>query len=126
MRIIFFYILLFPTLGIIYGKEQQNAIAKGAILVLGHPVASSYQHIDFPRKNILIKRRGIANYKMLVDQKLIVDRLTIAADGTTEAVLKRKNGRNFFRFFPNVTANLEKALASRELILIGTTNRQKI
>lgn len=100
-------------------QEKENIVAEGDILVLGKAHNSDYSHIDFPKKNIIIKRGSIANFNALVGTRLVVQSFERDKDGMTKAVLKRKDGLNFFRFFPRVRANIEKAIQSGELKTIN-------
>lgn len=92
-----------------------KAIEKGTILTLGASSASGYKHIDSPRKNTIIKRGAIANFNTLEGRKFTITEVR-SNNATTEIVIKRKDGLNFFRFFPSVKVNLEKALIEKELI----------
>ncbi len=114
MRNLVFYVA-FIAAGLLQAQEQKDTIVKGDILILSQPLGSSYFHIEFPKKNIIIKRGAIANFNNLIGQKLVVDQIILFEDGTTEAILKRKDGKNFFRFFPKVKSNLDKAVATGEL-----------
>lgn len=106
---IFFSIVLMAK------SNNLSAVQKGTVLTLGACSASGYMHIDFPRKNTIIKRGAIANFNSLEGRKVIVTEIR-SKDDTTEIVIKRKDGLNFFRFFPTATANLEKAIIKNELI----------
>lgn len=97
------------------GQENMTGIEKGDVMKLGPVSAAGYQHIDFPRKNIIIKRGAIANFNSLVGEKVIVQNMEKDRSGTYIATLTRKDGLNFFRFFPEVKANISKALESGEL-----------
>ena len=101
---------------LLQGQAIDN-IAEGDVLVLGEPSGSAYVAIDFPRRNIIIKRGAIADFKALIGKKLIVLRIENEKNGNKIAVLKRKDGQNFFRFFPEVKANLSQALNARELTI---------
>lgn len=102
------------SIGMLQAQENTSIIEKGAVLTLGNVTASSYQHIDFPRKNIIIKRGAIADFNNLEGRKVIVEEV-VSANGQTKVTLKRKDGRNFFRFWPTVTSDIEMALAKGEL-----------
>ncbi len=90
-------------------------IAKGDILILNEPTSATFSHINFPPKNIIIKRGAIPNFKTLLGKRLIVEGISTNKKGRTIATLKRVDGLKFFRFFPRVTADMEKALESGEL-----------
>lgn len=115
MRTIFIAIFLFCSINTVIGQENNSNISQGTIYRLSEPAGHTYKHIDFPRRNIIIKRGAIANYNSLVGMELVVKELIKDTNGSTTAILVRKDGRPFFRFFPTVEANLEKALAIGEL-----------
>lgn len=101
--------------GMLQAQDNANIVTEGDILVLGEAKGSDYRHIDFPKKNIIIKRGAIANFKTLIGKYLVVHSIETDDLGNTEAVLRRKDGINFFRFFPKVRANIEQAINSDEL-----------
>jgi len=105
--------------GMLNAQDKENIVAEGDIIVLGKPNGSDYRHIDFPRKNIIVKRGAIANFNALIGKRLVVQSLEIDKDGVTEAVLTRKDGMNFFRFFPKVRADIEQAIETGELQTIN-------
>ena len=113
------------SIGLLHAQESTEMIQKGAILTLGPPSASGYQHIDFPRKNFIIKRGAIANFNNLEGKKVVVENVR-SKNGITEVVLKRKDGRNFFRFWSSVEADFEKALAKGELFLPKSKKKESI
>ncbi len=95
--------------------QQQVAVQEGAIFTIGNPSSAKYRHINFPRKNFIIKRGGIANMKALKGKKVEVVRYAYTSDGRTEVTLKPLDGGKFFRHFPTVKAHLEDALRLGEL-----------
>ncbi|MDH3323099.1 MAG: hypothetical protein OEM04_08925 [Flavobacteriaceae bacterium] len=106
------------TMQMLYAQETSQVLSEGDIIIMGSPIGSEYQHLDFPRKNTIIKRGAIANFNNLVGEQLVVESISVNKNRITEAVLKRKNGLNFFRFYPSVTADIEKALAAGEISII--------
>ena len=110
-------VILAFLLSIAIMQSQQNdpLVAEGDVLTLSQPSGSDYQHIDFPKKNIIIKRGAIPNFNGLIGEKLIVEEIETDKSGKTIAVLRRKDGRNFFRFYPRVKADIAKALANGEV-----------
>jgi hypothetical protein len=107
--------MLLASIAMLRSQEKVHKVSRGDILTVGSPSGSTYQHIDFPRKNIIIKRGAIADFNNLLEIKVIVEHMAANKDGSTEVVLKRKDGHNFFRFYPFITANLDKALEKAEL-----------
>lgn len=95
--------------------KQQVPVQEGAIFTIGNPSSAKYKHINFPRKNFIIKRGGIADMKTLKGKKVEVVRYAYTSDGRTEVTLKPLDGGKFFRKFPTVKAHLEDALQLGEL-----------
>ncbi|MGB5437128.1 MAG: hypothetical protein WBM98_14630 [Maribacter sp.] len=113
------------SIGMLHAQDNSSVIEKGTVLTLGNVTASSYQHIDFPRKNIIIKRGAIADFNNLEGRKVFVEEI-VTANGKTKVTLKRKDGRNFFRFWPTVTSDIEMALAKGELKMPNTKREDSI
>lgn len=102
-----------------HAQESTQILVEGDIVTLGEPQGSDYQHIDFPRKNFIIKHGAIANFNALVGKKLVVEGIEMNKNGTPEAVLRRKDGLKFFRFYPTVTADVQGALVDGELKIVS-------
>ena len=113
------------SIGMLQAQENPDIIEKGTVLTLGKVAASSYQHIDFPRKNIIIKRGAIANFNNLEGRKVVVEEVS-SLNGKTTVILKRKDGRNFFRFWPTVSSDIEMALLKGELKILETKRDDSI
>ncbi len=111
---IFFTAFLFSVF-ILQGQATDYNITEGDTLMLGEPTESTYTTIDFPRRNIIIKRGAIPNFKALIDKRILVAQLKTDKKGRMNVTLKRIDGLNFFRFFPKVKADLSKAIDSGEL-----------
>ena len=100
-------------------QHQEDTQTVGAELTIKSPSSSAYKHLYFPRKNIIIKRGGIANFKSVVGTKVVISKILKKDNGVTEVVLKRADGRKFFNYLPNIKANLDQALAMGELAPYG-------
>ncbi|MGB5553978.1 MAG: hypothetical protein WBM83_04905 [Flavobacteriaceae bacterium] len=105
------------SIGLLPAQENNNLIKTGTTYVLGDVSASGYEHIDLPRKNFIIKRGALANYNALEGIKVIAEEVATKT-GKTEVVLRRKDGRHFFRFWPTLPTDIDKALAKGELMLV--------
>ena len=112
--VIFIVSMCFTTL---MSQVNSNDVKIGTELTLGPVSASGYEHIHLPRKNFIIKRGAIANYNNLEGRTVVVADI-ITTDGKTEFILKRKDGLNFFRFWPSLNSDAEKALAIGELRIL--------
>lgn len=104
------------SIGMLQAQENLDSIEKGTVLTLGTATPSGYTYIDFPNNNIIIKRGAIAHFNQLEGRKVVVEEV-LSKNGKTEVTLRPKDGRNFFRFWPTITAHLEKAMEKGELKL---------
>lgn len=117
MRKAYLFMVLLAAVPMLNAQENTQVPNTGDVFILGSPSGSSYDNIDFPRKNIIIKRGAIPNFKALIGKKLIVTHIETDKNGDAQAVLKRKDGLNFFRFYPTVRAEVSQALQNGELLL---------
>lgn len=115
MKALLLVLFLFSNFNYVLGQENDIIISKGTTYTLSGPEGHTYNHIDFPRRNIIIKRGAIADYNSLIGLEIVIKDLKKEKNGSTKVILERKDGRPFFRFFPTVEANLEKAIAVGEL-----------
>ncbi|NHF58697.1 hypothetical protein FK220_005060 [Flavobacteriaceae bacterium TP-CH-4] len=123
MKKSFFVAVFLAVSFLVNAQEKETMIQPGTTFTLAAVDGDNYRHIKFPRKNIIIKRGAIANFNELIGEQLVVSEVKSGAENTY-VVLKRKNGKPFFRFFPTVDANLEKALERGELRAAEPTKNQ--
>lgn len=97
--------------------QDSPALDVGETAVLGSPEYSSYSHIDFPPAREIIKRTAIPNFKALNGVSVTVVSEHSDNEGHNWVELKRTDGKKFFRHYRTVWANLDKAVASGELLL---------
>ncbi len=95
------------------GSPQEVEV--GDMLEIGRPLAPVYKHIDFPRPNFIIKRGGIANYKRVEGNKVVVTSVKEKKDGSLQIKIKRADGKRFFGSHTIVSADLKDALQTGEL-----------
>ncbi|MGB5227209.1 MAG: hypothetical protein WBN55_03035 [Eudoraea sp.] len=115
-----FFALLFAVVSIGLNAKDDKYIAPqdvqvGDILKIGYPDAPRYKHINFPRPNFIIKRGGIANYKGLPGNKVVVTSVEEKMDGTLVVKIKKVDGGRFFGSHWEVSADLQSALETGEL-----------
>lgn len=107
------------TLSTLHSKPvktvQNDEVVVGTVLQIGEPVSPHYSHIHFPKANFIIKSGGLADFKNLEGNLVVVTEIREKENGETEITFKRKNGQKFFRNYETVRANLSKALESGEL-----------
>ena len=96
-------------------NQEPANVKVGDVFEIGKPEANSYKHIDFPRANFIIKRGGIANYKRVEGNRVVVTSIKEKKDGTTQVKIKRKDGGRFFGSHTVVAADFKDAVKSGEL-----------
>lgn len=114
-----YVVIVLFSFGALQAQQETSPIvtdiAVGDVLQIGEPVVMQYKHIDFPRANFIIKRNGIADFKTVKGNHVVVTAISENAKGETKVTLKRKNGTKFFRSYETVEANLAGALNEGEL-----------
>ena len=88
----------------------------GDIFVLGKKEGAQYEHLLLPRKNIIIKRGGIADLKQIAGLEVEVTAFSYDAKGNALVSLQRTDGAKFFRSFREIKARYEPAVEEGELI----------
>ncbi len=105
-----------------YAQDNLNVVPAnvevGDIFEIGRPETNSFRHIKFPKANFIIKKGGIANYKRVEGQKVVVTSIKEKKDGTTEIKIKRRDGGRFFGSHSVVAADFDKAVDSGELTVL--------
>ena len=94
----------------------ENGVEVGDVFEIGRLDAPHYKHINFPKKNFIIKRGGVANYSSVEGMKVVVTEIKKKKDDVLQVKIKRANGGRFFGSHSVVTVNLEPALESGELL----------
>ncbi len=123
-QIIFLLAIMFSVLNVTAQENYVDFVQIGDQLTLAEPSGSSYQHIDVPRKNFIIKRGGIANMATLVNSVVTVTE--ISNDTNPIVTFKRTNGKKFFRVYRTMTADLNGAIASGELKIPSSSKAESI
>lgn len=95
----------------------QNEPKVGDILIIKKNKGETYNYIDFPRLNFLVKRGSLASYKSVYNLEVVVTEVLENKYGRIDVKLERVDGKKFFKHKKWVTANYEKALSSGELNL---------
>lgn len=113
-------VAVFMFLGVGLAAQQQNEeqdtdVTVGTVLTIGKPADWEYRHIQFPRRNMIIKRGGIATMKSVQGEAVLVTGIKKNRKGVVLVTLKRADGRKFFNTFSTVKATLHNALAAKEL-----------
>lgn len=98
-------------------KTNTSKVQIGDVLEIGTSKRMDYKHINFPRANFIIKRGGLANYKGLKGDRVVVTAIETNKDGSTKIKIKRKDGGRFFGSHTVVSADINNALAAGELLM---------
>lgn len=115
--------LFFTTLA----QEKYDDLVKvGDELIIGKPSKADYQFIDIPRKNFIIKRGGIAKISSLLNNKVIVTKMTFDKNSNAIVVLKKSNGAKFFNAYRTLKADLNGAISNGELRFKDSSSTGKI
>ena len=114
MKNLFLVALFFGCFSITFAQNEPKV---GDALTIKEPSSQLYNHIDFPRLNILVKRGSLPNYKSVYNNDVVVEEVITKKDGSVDVVLKKKDGSKFFGFLPKVKANYSKALAANEIVV---------
>lgn len=96
--------------------EVSNSINVGDVYEIGRPAANQYKHIDFPRPNFIIKAGGIANYKKVEGNSVVITSVKEQKNGVIKIKMKRTDGTRFFGTHKSVTADYTEAISSGELL----------
>lgn len=88
----------------------------GDIFVLGKKEGAQYEHLVLPKKNIIIKRGGIADMKQIAGLEVEVTAFSYDSSGNALISLRRTDGGAFFRAFREIKARHEPAVQEGELI----------
>jgi hypothetical protein len=113
------YLLCF-VYGVSFATTQPNINFKnndpkvGDVLKIKQPKTVSFKHIDFPRLNFIVKRGGLANYKSVYDELVVVKKVT-DNNGNIHVTLERKNGKKFFGYLKQVNANYTASIEAGEI-----------
>ena len=98
-------------------KCETPQLKAGDVLTIASPSHATYEHINLPRANFIIKRGGIANYKSLINKKIEVTEVETTDDCVTKVDVKLADGKKFFNSHSIVSINLKEALAAGEVTL---------
>ena len=115
-KLIITSLMFLGTLGL-SAQNTKATVEKGDVFEIANLSGQEFKHINFPKKNFIIKRGGIANDKFVYGEKVVVTKVTTAKDGSTQIRIKPTDGGRFYNAIPNVTVEFEEAINSGELKL---------
>ena len=115
MKKILFLFLLVSSITYANNTPKLNDPKVGDLLIINTPTNHSFNHVDFPNLNVIVKRGGLANYKNVYGLKVIIKEVIVSDNGDKKVVLERHDNKKFFNFLKNVKADYNKALNAGEL-----------
>ena len=120
-KLIPFYGLLIFGFLVLNGNAQSLSSPSDSVEVYKISTTSNgnYEHIHFPRKNIIIKKGGVPNYKKVAGQKVKVKSIKEKKDGTRVGTLELVSGKRFFGSHKYIDVNLDEAIKNQELIEVN-------
>ena len=114
MRSRILWTLLFGLLvSAMYAQESQ--IEVGATFIIEDVENNKYKHIDFPKTNFIIKKGGVANYKKIKGQEVVVTSIKEHKDGRLVATIKLASEKFFFNSHKYLKVDINEAIAENEL-----------
>ena len=117
MRNFVFISILMAFLPLQSALAQEPQVKEGMVLKLVKP-EGDFVHLQVPKKNFIIKQGGLANMHSLNGNHVVVEKVQQLGD-QHKVVLRRKDGRKFFRVYPTLTAHWPEALEAGELRLLN-------
>jgi len=111
-------VLAFFVSVFMYGQTSTSNFNKGDIFQIGTADYDNYKHINFPRANFIIKKGGIANYKNIKGQKVVVTSVKEKSNGKKVATIKLVDSRRFFNSHKYITVDIDEALKTKELLTV--------
>ncbi|MCM5664086.1 hypothetical protein [Galbibacter mesophilus] len=99
------------------GLHAQDAttVKEGDVFEVASPSGQEFRHINFPKKNFIIKRGGVASDKLVYGEKVVVTKVSTKKDGSTEIQIKPVDGGRFYNAIPSVSVDYEQAMETGEL-----------
>lgn len=112
--------ILFVLFGLVAGmlsaqEKFDDLVTIGDTLFIGEPSSNSYEYIDVPRKNFIIKKGGIANISSIENNTVTITDIEKSKSGETIVTFKKADGNKFFKAYRKLSANLNGAINSGEL-----------
>lgn len=96
-------------------ENHASSTKVGDQFVIGEPIGVSYENINVPRKNFIIKRGGIPNMSTLKNSVVTITK--ISENNNSAITFKSSDGKKFFKAYRTLTADLNSAINSGEMRL---------
>ena len=99
-------------------ETQFNNPKVGDVFVINKPSGMNFDHIKFPKSNVIRKRGGLANYQNIYGKHVIVKNVKTKNDGTVFVQVELQNGNKFFGYLNTVKVDFAKAIESGEMSIL--------
>lgn len=109
-------ILAFFITVFMFSQSSELDFNSGDTFIIGSVKSNNYKYINFPRDNFIIKRGGLANYKNIKGEKVIITSIEEDNKEKRVATIKLANSRKFFNSHRYITVDIEEAIKSKELL----------
>lgn len=110
------FVLFGLLAGIVSAQEKfDDMVTVGDTLYIGEPSQNTYEYIDIPRKNFIIKKGGIANISSINNTTVTITNIKKSKSGETIVTFKKADGNKFFKAYRKLSANLNGAINAGEL-----------
>ena len=114
----FTLIFMFLVSVLMHSQSVTSSPAVGDVFLIGHASNAGYEHIQFPRANLIIKKGGIVNHKKLKGKKVEITSIREDKNGNPIARIKLASSKKFFNSHKYVTTSIKKAIENKELIRV--------
>ena len=111
-------VLLFFITAFMYSQSAASNFNVGDVFLIGTVKYNNYKYINFPRANFIIKKGGIANYKNIRGEKVVIIAIEEKNNGKHVATIKLSKPRKFFNSYKYVTVDVHQAIKNNELLRI--------
>jgi hypothetical protein len=111
-------VLAFFVTIFMYSQSATSDFNSGDVFIIGTVKYDNNKHIDFPRANFIIKKGGLANYKNIKGEKVVITSIDQKSNGKRVATIKLVAPRKFFNSHKYVTVDLDKAIKNKELLTV--------
>jgi len=111
-------VLVFFITILSYSQSSISDFNSGDVFLIGNANHNNYKHINFPKTNFIIKKGGIANYKNIIGEEVVLTSIKEKNNGKLVATIKLVGPRKFFNSHTYVTVDIDEAIKNKELLTV--------
>lgn len=90
----------------------------GDVLIINSTSNIKYNHIEFPRLNVIAKRGHGTNYKSVHGKRVVIKEIVSNKHGNTQVRIENEDQSKFFGYLTQVEANYTKSISSGEMSIV--------